>query len=104
MLHTTIGTATTLVAHCYRQHACMYALVISMHTSFHITCNISFSRLEREHNILEKEYNRQPKKEELEQHIKEIGKSVDGLNDEISLVRLYRIRMRAGNFYTYQIK
>lgn len=36
---------------------------------------------------MEKEYQRMPKKEELEQHIKEISKSVEGLNDEISLVQ-----------------
>lgn len=43
-------------------------------------------RLQTEHNLVEKEYQRLPKKEELEQHIKELSKCVEGLNDEISLV------------------
>lgn len=38
---------------------------------------------------MEKEYHRLPKKEELEQHIKELSKSVEGLNDEISLVHTF---------------
>ena len=42
---------------------------------------------------MEKEYQRLPKKEELELHIKELTKSVEGLNDEISmvLVKSYRL-------------
>lgn len=48
-------------------------------------------RLTGEHELLDKEFQRQPKKEELEQHIKELSKSVDELNDEISLVRNIRI-------------
>ena len=39
-----------------------------------------------EYSSLEKEYHRLPKKEELEQHIKELSKTVEELNDEISLV------------------
>ena len=44
-------------------------------------------RLTSEHELVQREFQRQPKKEELEQHIKELTKSVDELNDEISLVR-----------------
>jgi hypothetical protein len=36
--------------------------------------------------MVDKEFQRLPKKEELDQHIKELTKSVDELNDEISLV------------------
>lgn len=45
------------------------------------------SRLDVEQGLLEKEYQRMPKKDELDQHMKELSKSVEGLNDEISLVR-----------------
>ncbi len=44
-------------------------------------------RLSGEHELVTKEFERLPKKEELEQHIKELTKSADELNDEISLVR-----------------
>lgn len=36
---------------------------------------------------MDKELQRLPKKEELDQHIKELNKSVDELRDEISLVK-----------------
>ena len=39
---------------------------------------------------MEKEFQRLPQREELEKHIKELSKSVDGLNDEIKLVRKKR--------------
>ncbi len=45
-----------------------------------------FFRLKEDHTAVEREFQRIPKKEELEQHIREISKSVDELKDEISLV------------------
>ena len=45
-----------------------------------------FCRLEIEHASLEKEYGRLPKKEELDQHIKDLGKTVEELKDEIGRV------------------
>ena len=44
--------------------------------------------LEDELDAVEKEWNRLPKREELEQHIREIERQVEELNDEISMVGL----------------
>ncbi len=50
---------------------------------YHLCSN----RLELEHAALEKEYGRLPKKEELDQHIKDLGKTVEELKEEIDRVR-----------------
>ena len=44
-------------------------------------------RLEEEKGEVEREYNRLPKKEELDQHIRELTRQVEELRDEIALVR-----------------
>ena len=44
-------------------------------------------RLEEEKGEVEREYNRLPKKEELDQHIRELTRQVEELSDEIALVR-----------------
>lgn len=43
---------------------------------------------------MEKEFQRMPKKEELDLHLRELNKSIDELNDEISLVMVVCLSVR----------
>ena len=51
-----------------------------------VLTNCFFSRLEEEKAEILREYNRLPKQEDVEQHIKNLTRQAEELQDEISMV------------------
>ena len=56
-----------------------------------------------DHVLVEKEYSKQPKKEELDQLAKEMEKAIDELKDELSLVYMLCNEHLESNCMTYHV-